>query len=482
MTPTSEDDTANNPFVCRLPNPTDDDALIKLVARDPFRDRHDQVTENYVRQLPNLLQTVVVPTPGLLHVARTLFDVLHNGYARRDPRYPSYWTKLYQREEGVTYADIGPSLTDAVAISGITGLGKSHQVRSILGSIPQTIHHEKLMSGQQGESQVGLQGITQIVWIYMDMSTASNLTAWMLDLLGIIDRLLGHHEYQGQFEKARVNIEMLINKVIQVLTTHSCGMLVLDEIQRSNFGLKAGAERVRNLMLKLLNAGIPVVLVGNPLGLQFNEKEGISAQLTRRLKSNRPIRLDPADSAQDPDWQVLVRGLWRCQILPERDPWTMAHCELLYQLTGGFPKFLSELLVHCQQQAWRAGARKLTLEMIAESARTCEMLISMQKLIKAFVFRDLVSLRVYSDVDREYYQQKWQNGPIRDVAIQGHSVSAAMTAAKSQQEVLAIAQGRAKAQLARQGKDSNIDEDASKLQSDLLKDQIDAMVKKGLKD
>lgn len=465
-----DNDTSCNPLLRGIPNPVTDEELIRLVAHDPFRDPNWVDRKASLRRLPDILQSVFVPTPGSLRLARTLFDVLHNGYDRRDPRNPGVWANFYQATDGITYGEASPTFTDAVAIAGITGLGKSHQVSRVLSVIPQTIHHDKL-----GEH---LTGITQIVWIYMDMNTATGLEALLLELLEKIDDLLGTQEYRRQHSGVRVNIDRLINTLIRALKTHFCGMLVLDEVQRLNFGLKQASERVRNLMLKLLNAGIPVVLVGNPQGLQFNEKQGVSAQLIRRLKANGRVRLDPADSPMDEEWQILVRGLWRCQILSERSSLTAEHFSLLYRLTGGFPKCLSHLLAYSQQRAIATGEKLLTLELIEQAARSSPMLNEMRLLIDAFVTRDALGLRAFSDVDMDYYRRRWGTE-------NGHRQARPMLASpsstpkiKTQQEVLKQSQVNAKASRTRAQSKSVIDVTASAEQTEHLLQEIDAITKR----
>jgi len=465
----SEEHTSGNPLLRGIPNPMTDEELIRLIAHDPFRDPNwvDRVAS--VRRLPDILQSVFVPTPGSLRLARTLFDVLHNGYARRDPRNHGVWANFYEITSDVTYGNAGPCFTDAVAISGITGLGKSHQVSRVLSVIPQTIRHDNL-GGR-------LSGVTQIVWIYLDMSTANGLEALLLELLEKIDELLGTQEYRRQYSGTRINIDRLINTLIRALKTHFCGILVWDEIQRLNFGLKQASERVRNLMLKLLNAGISVVLVGNPLGLQFNEKQGVSAQLIRRLKANGQVRLDPADSSLDEEWQMLVRGLWRCQILPKRSPLTPAHFDVFFRYTGGFPKFLTHLLAYSQQRAVATGADELTLELIEQAAQSSSMLNEMRPLIDAFVTRDVLALGAFSDVDVDYYRKRWgtDNGKRLTTSALGPHSSAPVK--KTQQEVLRKDQINAKASRTRAEKKAVTNAPVSAQQNKHLMDEIDKLLK-----
>lgn len=468
QSPSPGRETESNPLLRGIPDPADDRALIRLIGHDPFRDRDWVRREATARRLPDILRSVFVPTPASLELARTLLDALHNGYDRRDPRNPGVWASFYKDSDAVTYGEASPTFADAVAIAGITGLGKSHQVNRVLSVLPQTIHHKNL-GGR-------LADITQIVWIYIDMSTAGGLEALLLELLEKIDTLLGRQEYRAQHATTRVNIDKLINTLIRALKTHFCGMLVLDEVQRLNFGQKQASERVRNLMLKLLNSGIPVVLIGNPLGLQFNEKQGVSAQLIRRLKANGRVRLNPADAPDDEEWITLVRGLWRCQILPEPSSLTGDHFKLLYRLTGGFPNCLAHLLACSQQRAIAKGVSQLTLDLIEQTARSNPMLNEMRALIEAFVTRDAFKLRAFSDVDMDYYRKKWEVLTDTLPPVSSQTLVLGKTASKSQQEVNRSNQTLAKSAQTKERKMAALRIDPTTPQTDYLLQSIDAMV------
>lgn len=404
-----------NPLLRRIPNPSTEQELVRLLARDPFRSPEFKARPPHPRKLIDYLRSVVVPTPSTMRIARSLLDLVHNGYDRRDPGHPAVWSSFFQTDDGFGSGDSGPVLTDAVTIAGITGLGKSHLIRQVLSTMPQTIRHDEL-GGR-------LKGVTQIVWIYLEMGTASGLEGLLMDLLKAIDSALGIQEYQRQFESSRVNVDRMINTVIRALKTHFCGVLVFDEIQKLNFGQKQASERVRGLMLKLLNSGVPLVLAGNPRGLQFKGKDGVSAQLTRRLRANGEFRLDPADSPSDVDWNLLVRGLWRCQLLPEREELTSEHLELIYRATGGFPVCLAHLLGYSQQLAIEAGESKVTPAMLERAAATCPMLKSMRSLIRGIVERDPLLLAQHEDVDADHFQRKWQQTGYPAASEGGEGVS-----------------------------------------------------------
>lgn len=396
----SADEQPLNPLLESLPDPKVDTDLVRLLAYDPFRDPIWKQENGDPLRLPDHLRTVYIPTKKSLEIASAFYSCVRNGYIRRNPYLPAVWSSFYNLEEVHMVSGTGPVYPNCMVLSGITGLGKSHIVLRVLSTLPQTIHH--IDFGPHFAS------LTQIVWLYIDMSTGAGIKALLLEILNKIDdTLMSRTNYAEQNSKERISVERLINNTIRVLKTHFCGVIVLDEIQKQNFGQKSGSERVRNFLLKLLNTGIPIILVGNPLGLKFEENKGESAQLSRRLQAHAKVRIDPANGHDDSDWKILVRGLWRCQILPVIAPLHEDIQRALYSLTGGFPDFLSALLAAGQCLAIKRDADFLSEELLRDAARSHPLLQEMKPLIDAFVLRDLVRLQRFSDIDHEYYQELW---------------------------------------------------------------------------
>jgi hypothetical protein len=390
----------DNPLLQGIPDPQNNQDLVRLLAHDPFRDPAWRKANCHPSRLLDNLRSVYIPTGKSLKVAQALYSCVRNGYARRDPRHPAVWSSFYHLEGEHPISGIGPIYANGTTISGISGLGKSHVVLRVLSTMPQTIRHSNFSSH--------LASLTQIVWLYLDMNTGVGMEALLLEILGKIDELLmGETNYVEQNSKSHIGLERIIKNTIRALKTHFCGVIVLDEIQRQNFGLKNASERVRNFLLNLLNTGIAVVLVGNPLGLTFEEKKGQSAQLSRRLQAHAKIRLDPADSYKDEDWKFIVQGLWRCQILPVQAPLDENMQRLLFELTGGFPDFLSALLAASQLLAHQRKLESLDGTVIKDAAHTNSLLQTMKPLIDAFVFKDPIPLQKFSDIDHEYYCNRW---------------------------------------------------------------------------
>lgn len=392
-----------NPFLKWIPSFNGDADMIKWLAADPFRNPAWCKLHQDFDLLPNYLDEVFVPTPATVRLANTLLTVLRKSYALRDPGQTKFWTSHFYAKVDLdlTFSKPNSFRAEGISISGITGVGKTRTIDRVLSLLPQTVKHQNL-GGHLASN-------TQIVWLKLDMSTAGGLAELLRDLLFAINTCLEIDEEP----RGRISVGEMIPEIIRKLKTHCCGMLVFDELQNINFGKSVITERVRVFILKLLNNGIPVVLAGNPRGFTFMENGGQSSQLVRRMAAVDRVRLDPSDGPDEADWQILVRGLWRCQLLPKRTPITCEAEEVLFRLTGGFPAMLIRLLAESQKLAARHGQECLTVPIIQTAARDSPFLKELKPLIDAFVAKDPFRLQVYSDIDWNYFQSKWADGMVR---------------------------------------------------------------------
>ncbi|NYH23828.1 ATP-binding protein [Paraburkholderia bryophila] len=392
------DSVEMNPLLIGFPDPLDDSSLVQRLAFNPFYSRTWRERNRDPSRLRDYLQSVFVPTPTTIEATRRMLLSIRNGYLRRDPAQPNCWSEYFRDERGAPPSvQFDPRHPAPIAIIGITGVGKSHLVGRALSLLPPPRKHEALSTH--------LASVVQIPFIYIHLGTVDSLLGLIVAILTQIDEVLGVSSY-GDVGR-QPNVDVLIDRAIRILKTHFCGAVVLEEVQYLNFGHTSASARVRNFMLKLSNAGIPLILVGNPLGFQFKEKNGTSSQLLRRLKDNA-IRLEPAEAASDDEWRYLIRGLWPCQLLENRAKLTDEWYDLLYRITGGFPAFLISLLDAAQQLAMRRGHRSLSSEIVVEAANADRWLKRQERMmIDAFVAKDPVRLREFSDIDHLYYRDKW---------------------------------------------------------------------------
>ncbi|GAB7540558.1 hypothetical protein CS8_002190 [Cupriavidus sp. 8B] len=136
------------------------------------------------------------------------------------------------------------------------------------------------------------------------------------------------------------------------------------------------------------------------------EKDGVSTQALRRL-SETTIRIEPADSIDDEEWDSFLWGLWACQLLPRSKRLNKEISQEYFNATGGFIGHLVPLHALAQKLAIVAGRETITVEDIKEAASKRPLAPGMKRMIRAFVEKDASKLVGFSDVDNDYYIEKW---------------------------------------------------------------------------
>lgn len=397
-----------NPLLADLHLPDTDQEIIKAIANDPFRNPDWLASHQNVRQIKTYLQAVVIPTPKTIKISCLIFEMIHAGYIARDP-----WDAGIMREYNSATPSLDPVQHTGVGggvIQGITGHGKTHRIKAALRSLPQIV--------VRNSSIPSLKKASQIVYLYVEMTTATSLEALLLEITTQIDDLLQEGgRLIREFETKGRLLESKMNSVLRSMRTYFVGILVIDEIQRLNFAM--APARIRQFLMKVMNSSIPVLLSGNPLGFKFFEKmedgeKGEPSQLWRRLTAYGNIRLDPCpepdDKDVDPELKALLRGLWRCRLKPENIPLDDSFYRLFWWGSGGFPDFLVKIWAGLQEHQSTAHTRQLDESVIDHvlKGELCSLRV-MIPLIEAFRNRDVIALRHISDVDWEYYAELWRH-------------------------------------------------------------------------
>ena len=463
--------SGENPFLVGLPDPRTEEDQVALLAHNPFRDKEWVRREADPRRLPMLMEEVFIPTQRCIDISQKIFDVIHNGYYRRDPRRIDIGRYINSSNLVET---TGSTYTEGLSISGVTGMGKSCIVGHVLSKIPQTIYHEDI-GGH-------LSGVTQIVWFQFDIAQVNGLAALLIQMLRQVDKVLGKNEYSRQYASGKGNVDELADRVVQAFKMQFLGILVLDEIQNLSFSRGDTGERMRNLLIRLANNGTPTLLMGPPDSLRFLEKEGVSSQLERRIFSGGLFRIDPGDSPDDEDGRTIARGLWRCQIMPKIAELTPAHLEAYFSYTAFIPKFLAHLHAVSQQSALRAGEESLTPERIEYAAQRDPMLTKMRPFIQAFVNQDPIGLVDYKDSGIDYFKKKWGRAVVRHRASGSlvlDRASANRTSPESPQVVHTHNVSVAKTRMKKSKALAQMDTDGQQRE---LYDQIEQLVKDSVKD
>ena len=303
--------------------------------------------------------------------------------------------RLALRGKSLDTAPWLPTFADALIIEGCTGLGKSTIVERICSLVPQLYEH--------GASEAaGWQRHVQVTYLIVPMPVHRG--GLLYAILAALDGVLGT-EYRTQYAVPRIwTIEKLAIEVGILLTQHSVGLLVIEELQPRNFSQSPYRDEMLLMLLRLLNFGIPIVFVGNPLAF-----EGLAdhSQDIRRLTAAEGIHLMPLDRGDD-DWsEGLAPGLWSHNVMAIKTPFTSGVEAALHVCSAGIPDFLWKAVEGAQRIALQMGDPCVKEEHIWRYRDESLSFKRCKDLIEGFEQKDPMKLARYIDVPWETYGLMW---------------------------------------------------------------------------
>lgn len=349
-----------------------------------------------------LVKDHFVPTPDTLAVASAFQGLMRQHYVRRNPcinavrlRAGALAAKKGERIQDLPWFN---SSAGAMTVAGITGIGKSVTVDRLLSLYPHTFDHE-------ARPDAGWVKFRQLVWLRVQMSSDSSRAGFLMQILSEVDLALGTDYTEQYANKSKWTVEKLMVVVGIVLTTHRCGALVIEELQERNFPEGSSRELLLLFFLRLLNFGIPIVLIGNPLGFQAFDD---FSQDVRRLYAAGCFELWPADQFDDAGWaEFFLPGLAQFNVVGKPFDWTPELRAVALANTGGITAFMSTYWASVQQNALLAKRDHV----LAEDFRSSDAIPELRKqhrLIEALASRDVQKLSGIKDVPYEDFSTRWR--------------------------------------------------------------------------
>lgn len=340
------------------------------------------------------------PTSISLELGTRIFRILSRGYLKRDPRdvRVKRLSILIAQQAGKLLQDLPwlPSYAKCMTVSGITGVGKTFEVSRILSLIPQVIEHETSV-------EAGWLCMKQIVWLYVAMSHDGTLGGLLLQILCAIDAV-SVTTYAEDRSLKRMSNEKLAVHVGIILSNHHVGLLVIDEIQERNFSAHERGALAATFFLRLLNFGIPMLLMGNPYGLNALNS---FAQDVRRSGSGGTIEIDPM-GADDPDWQYsFAPAILRYNVMDEPTPVQEINGSILHQYSGGLRDYACRNWSASQRLALDLGCRSVTQEHMRQVFLGPDFSGRDRDIIIGFRDRDPTYLTGFEDIPWQRYARIW---------------------------------------------------------------------------
>ncbi|MFZ6689669.1 ATP-binding protein [Undibacterium sp. SXout11W] len=347
-----------------------------------------------------LQEQMFQPTLTSLDTATRLYRMIRRGYIGRDP------TLLASRSRTMAiarYAGKGindlpwlPSSAKGMRISGITGLGKSYEILRALKKLPQKIEHGLSVAADWNH-------VTQATWLYVAMSHDGSLGGLLLQILTSLDLAIGTN-YAKDRSLISLSNEKLAVHIGIILINHGVGVLVIDELQGRNFSGGARGGLAATFFLRLLNFGIPLVLMGNPFGMDVLDT---FSQDMRRIGSAGNIEMHPLEATDYDFTDCLAPALWRYNVMPEPSPISDPDGTLLFKYCGGIRDYGARIRVSSQRLALDMGDQFVTAEHMEEAFWGADFSARDRDLIAGFRDKNPILLQQFEDIPWERYAARW---------------------------------------------------------------------------
>lgn len=354
------------------------------------------------------IRHVYEPTSPHVSIVATMQTMLWRRCTFANPRIPqnraSTMKVLAQRGKGLTDAPWLPTFADAFMVMGCTGLGKSTAALRLLLRLVQFYEHPRRDDAEWTRH-------VQITYLIVSMPVHRG--GLLYAILATIDNLIGT-SYRVQYGDGRSwPIEKLAIEVAIILAQHHVGLLVIEEIQARNFSRSPNRDEMLLFILRVLNFGTPVVLIGNPMGF-----DGVLdfAQDLNRLTENEPIHLMPLELGSE-DWhEGLGPAMWGHNVMPVATPWSTDVSSELHSCSAGFPGYSRKAAEGVQRIGMRIkGCQSVDVAHLRRYREESGAYRANLDLLEGFRLKDPFKLMKYLDVPWEAYGLLWGKLDLEDI-------------------------------------------------------------------
>lgn len=384
-TPSPVPEYKDNPLIEALPPILSEQDAATLIAHFPAREDRERSLPKEVRlHCIDRLRNVVQPLPVHLELESAISALIRSGYVSRNPMMASTWRHLHTLSTDHRAMANFHSSASTFSLVGLSGIGKTTALDSILRLYPQTILHKNYKNKEFIH--------TQIVWLKIECPFDGSLSGLCRAFFRAVDQALGVDKYVKRY-KSKGGIPEMIQRMEQIATTYFIGAIFIDELQHLNAAKAGGKDNMLNFFVNLINAiGIPVVFIGtNPMVELF-------ADVLRNAR--RACGLGTYDFKQpnehDPAWDLLVEAIWEYQWVNNIAPLTPVVRATLYDLTQGVTDFLAKLMILGQRYAIQSNVETLTEEVFKHVAETKMKLL--RPLLAVLRSRDPKKMRKFEDL------------------------------------------------------------------------------------
>ncbi len=380
----------DNPLIEALPDIMSDDETIAALTNTPtYSEEERNLDAKYrIHCLSRLLHDYYQPLPQHLDIEKRISVCIRQGYRNRNPAGKEYALMANESYEAMKegryprpVAGYHPHAS-GFTIIGVSGVGKSTAVESVLAQYPQLIEHREY----HGKPLP----LKQITWLKLDCPHDGSRIEMCYRFFKSVDDVIGS-DYLDQYKKSRTSVGAMLTLMQRIAQEYSLGLLVADEVQHLAQA-KSGSDAMLNFFVTLVNTiGVPVILIGTSKALpilqgqfrQARRSSGHGDLIWNRMKKERT-------------WTVFVESIWSYQWIQNRVPLTPEMLDVIYQETQGIIVLAVVLYVLLQEDAIITEQETFRAEDIRRVSK--ERMALVQPMLEALRNNDQKNIDKYEDI------------------------------------------------------------------------------------
>lgn len=409
-------DYQDNPLISALPPILAADEATRLLAHFPvYNEEHRESPDHERFHLIQCGLRFFTSLPIHQDLERRFSCLIRGGYSGRNPMKAGFYYELEQKVNSIGNGGFRPnyvwSTCAGFSIIGMSGMGKTRAVESILNLYPQVIYHSKYKERDFTHSQ--------IVWLKLDCPYDGNPRGVCTNFFQQVDHILGTN-FRKEFAKERRLADVMMMDMANVAAQHFLGVLVIDEIQRLSRAKSGGSGKLLDFFVQLINTiGVPVILIGTYKALSVLSRE--FSQI-RRGTGQGDLIWDRME--EDDIWHLFVKYLWRYQYTrtpcPLEKNQHLSH--VLYEETQGITDFAVKVYMLAQVRAITSRTETITTGIIRSVAK--DSLRTAARVLEALRRRDNRVLEEYDDIPFIDFNAYWEKAiGARNISQQLHLTS-----------------------------------------------------------
>ncbi len=380
----------SNPFISKLPPIRSVKDIKKCLKVTPDFSEKERKYPSHIRKHCLLrLTRFFEPLERPIRLFETIDMMIRQGYIGRNPSTTDFVSHLLNGAERIEQGTLDTEklvpmeiTASCTSLLGVSGIGKSKSVASILSHYPQLILHDQKFC------------LRQIVWLKLECPAGDSPKQLCMSFFAAIDELLGTKYLQWYGKESFVTGKM-VTHMAQVASLHAIGVLVVDEIQ--NLKSRTGTDDLMKFLLALVNkVSIPILFIGNMSSVPLLQGTLRNARRSSGLGSSIWERFPPGET-----WNYFVDRLWHYQWTKDVVTLTPEIRDVLYGESQGIVDILIKLLVLSQFRLIsiaevRDMPETITPELLRRVAKDDFKLI--QPMIKALRENDEEALKKFDDL------------------------------------------------------------------------------------